>query len=89
MRNTRWGDVPSPGADQWRVGGTLHLSARWTGFDEGIPLVSWVVTPPEASIGSVWSRQTSLDIPLDRAGLWTIEWDIGGVVRGRIEHQVN
>jgi len=83
-----WADVPVPDDSAWRVGKLLRLTARWTGFDEGIPWIDWVVLAPGASVGTVWSKQESLEIVLDRPGVWRISWSVGGVVTGDVEHIV-
>jgi hypothetical protein len=83
-----WADVPEPENAQWRLGENIRLTARWTGFDEGIPWVQWVVYPPGASLGTVFENQAYLDVPLERIGRWRITWIVGGVVTGSIEHEV-
>ncbi len=83
-----WADVPMPEANEWRVGRTLQLAARWTGFDEGTPFVRWQIIPPGSNSGSVWERQTDVAVVLDRPGLWVIRWSVGGVVHGKLEQIV-
>ena len=72
-----WIDLP-----EWTPspGDTMTIKARWEGFDEGTPWVTWRVTGPSTTFEL--HKSTTLRLSLPRCGDYHVRWEVGGLIDG-------